>query len=325
MIDNFTLKFKQFCSLSTVDELGAFFSVSIKTLDEILISPTYQTFQIPKKKGGFRIITSPDMALKKIQQKIALQLQMAYPKPKSVYGFVAMDKRVDFVNPIIANAFNHINKKYILSIDIHHFFESIYSTTIYHLFRSAPFHFPEKIALILTRLTTYKGCLPTGAPTSPMLSNFIMLEIDRNFEGFALKHSIDYSRYADDLTFSSNLPIEEESVNQIKKILFPFVLNPSKTRIKNQSQQQKVTGIIVNQKINIDRKWLKKLRAMLYDFKTNGLQKASFNHFKQLNKETNFINHLRGNISFLGQVRGLTDNEYIKYSTQYRDLVSKKA
>jgi UDP-N-acetylmuramoylalanine-D-glutamate ligase len=72
---------------------------------------------------------------------------------------------------------------------------------------------------------------------------------------------------------------------------------------------------LVNEKVNVDRKWIKQLRAMLHDLKINGVQKASFNHFKKTKQESFFVNRLRGNIAFLGQVRGLEDKEYVKYHT----------
>jgi RNA-directed DNA polymerase len=322
MMHGYRKKHAQFQSLKTELEVAQFLSISMDILDKLLINPTYHTFEIPKKKGGFRTITSPIDELKQVQKKIAVQLQEIYVKPKSVYGFVSLDKK-KYKSPIVENAMNHVAKKYILTVDIHHFFESILTRAVFQLFLAEPFNFSEKTALILTRLTTYKGCLPTGAPTSPILSNFIFLEIDKMLEVFSNDKNCLFTRYADDLTFSSNESIPAEFLDQLKTIIKPFELNSKKTRIKKQSQQQKVTGLLVNEKVNIDRKFIKQLRAMLHDLKMNGIQKASFNHFNISNQESFFIHRLRGNIAFLGQVRGQLDKQYLKYYSEFHQMVIK--
>ena len=323
MIYAYPEKLEKFNSMATVLDVVQFLSIRVKELDQLLINPPYYTFEIPKKSGGVRTITAPEEALKKVQQTILKQVEELYQKPSSVYGFVAMDESEVYTCPIVANAANHVNKHYVLTVDIHHFFESIKTKDVFQLFTNQPFYFPEKIALILTRLTTYKGCLPTGAPMSPMLSNLIFRDIDKKLEDLSIKEGYTYSRYADDLTFSSNEPFHEEFLEQLQSCIQPFTLNTKKTRIKKHTQQQKVTGILVNEKVNIDRKWIKQLRAMLHDLKINGVRKASFNHFKKTKHESFFINRLRGNIAFLGQVRGICDKEYNKYQFEFDQLVIK--
>ena len=323
MIYAYPEKLEQFKSMATVLDVVQFLSIQVKELDQLLINPPYYTFEIPKKSGGVRTITAPEEALKKVQQTILKQVEELYQKPSSVYGFVAMGESEVYTCPIVANAANHVNKRYVLTVDIHHFFESIKTKDVFQLFTNQPFYFPEKIALILTRLTTYKGCLPTGAPTSPMLSNLIFRDIDQKLEELAQNERCTYSRYADDLTFSSNEPFHEEFLEQLQSCIQPFTLNTKKTRIKKHTQQQKVTGILVNEKVNIDRKWIKQLRAMLHDLKINGVRKASFKHFKKAKQESFFINRLRGNIAFLGQVRGICDKEYNKYQVEFDQLVIK--
>ena len=317
MIYAYTEKLERFKSMSSVADMVQFLSIRLKELDQILINPTYHTFEIPKKSGGVRTITAPNDPLKKIQQKLLAQLTEIYQKPSSVYGFVAMDELETYACPIVANAANHVNKNFVLTVDIQHFFESIKTKEVFQLFTSMPFHFPEKIALILTRISTYNGCLPTGSPTSPMLSNYIMQDIDKQIEVYAHENGCVYTRYADDLTFSRNEAFSDEFLNHLQAMIQPFELNSKKTRIKKKSQQQKVTGILVNEKVNVDRKWIKQLRAMLHDLKINGVQKASFNHFKKTKQESFFVNRLRGNIAFLGQVRGLEDKEYVKYHQSF--------
>jgi len=232
MIYTYPEKLEQFKSMSTVLDVVQFLSIRVNELDQLVINPPYYTFEIPKKSGGVRTITAPEEALKKLQQTILKHVEELYQKPSSVYGFVAMDESEEITCPIVANAANHVNKKYILTVDIKHFFESIKTKDVFQLFTNQPFYFPEKIALILTRLTTYKGCLPTGAPTSPMLSNLIFRDIDQKLEDLSIKEGYTYSRYADDLTFSSNEPFPEEFLEQLQSCIQPFTLNTKKTRIK---------------------------------------------------------------------------------------------
>ena len=91
----------------------------------------------------------------------------------------------------------------------------------------------------------------------------------------------------------------------------------------HQNRKQRVTGIIVNQKINVDRQFIKKTRAMLHDYIINGLEQASKNHFRENGKESNFLDKLRGNISFIGQVRGQEDSIYLKYHKEFEQKTNK--
>jgi len=300
-------------------ELASMLSINLHQLDELLINPTYAPFFIPKKKGGTRKIVSPNQQLKFVQQKLLQFFQLFYEANCSihVHGFSKSTSNQNTHSPIVCNAIPHINKKNILSLDLKDFFESITAKQIFELFRSEIFEFSDRISYILTRLTTFNGTLPTGAPTSPILSNFVFLQKDIVISNYVKSLNVGYTRYADDLTFSSNnLPLNE-LIAPIQEIIAPFLIQPKKTRILHQNRKQKVTGIIVNKKINVDRQFLKKTRAMLHDYSRNGLEQASKNHFKQTGKESNFLNKLRGNISFIGQVRGKEDYIYLKYQKEF--------
>lgn len=290
-------------------------NLTIKELDELLINLNYNVFYLPKKKGGKRKITAPSEQLKLVQQKINVLLNRVYEEfnIEYVFGFSKKRNTDHFNSPIVSNASFHVQKNYILSLDIHDFFESITAKQIFDLFSSKPFNFSEKVALIFTRLTTYKGILPTGAPTSPLLSNFIFYQIDCKIQSLMQENQITYTRYADDITLSSNFAIDLNMLGDLELIISPFKLNTKKTRLINLNSQQKVTGIVVNQKLNIDRKWLKKTRAMFHDLSINGLSIAAEKHFKVKGKESSFLNKLIGNISFIFQVRGKEDRSIQLY------------
>ena len=104
---------------------------------------------------------------------------------------------------IVENAKPHVNKQFILQIDIQDFFSSISAQQVATLFASDYFSMTHNVANILTHIVCHNNCLPMGAPTSPILSNFICLPLDEQLQTFAQEYELSYTRCADDLTFSS--------------------------------------------------------------------------------------------------------------------------
>jgi RNA-directed DNA polymerase len=326
-LDNISDSFFQFYRMDLNKEIGGLtklLQLTISELDQLLIEPTYEVFSIPKKKGGMREITAPNLALRSVQQLLNTYFQKEYPHNLGLDSvFISKKMGVELIakSPLVRNAIPHIKQPFLASIDIKDFYYSITAQQVFSLFTGPKFNFSEKMALILTRLTTYKGYLPTGAPTSPVISNFILAEKDQEILSFLTTKGIVFSRYADDITLSSENPISMDIISIIEEILSPFQINKKKTRFISSNRQQKVTGIVVNEKQNVDRKWIKKLRAMLHDFEKNGLTKASFNHFKQGNKEAFFLRRIAGYLSFLGQVRGRKEILFLKYNNQFKRLL----
>lgn len=313
-------------SIEKPTELCRFLGISFLKLEKIINNPEYHHFEIPKKKGGTRIIESPSNNLKKIQKRLNYFFQAYYLwiKPKEIYGFVINPHYLGTYCNIAANAQNHICKKNVLNIDLKDFFPNISANRIYELFTSAKFAYNDQISKALSLLTTYNGKLPTGAPTSPVISNFICMQLDAELLNLSASHHLSYSRYADDITFSTNEQISQNLVSDIRNIIQKnnFTLNDKKIRLKSSGQKQTVTGITVNKKINVDRKLLKKIRAMLHDLTHNGLDSASKNHFQIKSKTTSqlhsrFISRLGGYIDFVGQVRGKSDTVYLRFKNEF--------
>ena len=303
-----------------------FFQISQDAFFYLINQPIYHQFEIPKKKGGQRIIMAPNKHLKRIQQHLNFYLQAYYYtlKPKEVHGFVVNPNcKKNYCN-ILENAKLHCNKKFVLNIDLKDFFPSIKGKQILALFQSPIFDFDEKIALMLAMICTYKGALPIGAPTSPVISNFICLQLDAALSEAAERFGLTYSRYADDLTFSCNETINNEMISELRSIITGqgFEINEGKFRITHKQAKQSVTGITVNKKPNVDRKLLKKVRAMLHDMTKNGLELATQKHF-ELNTATEtelrarFVNRLGGYINFIGQIRGKTDRNYTMFKSGF--------
>lgn len=292
--------------------------------------PQYQTFAIPKKRGGTRTIAAPNKILKAVQHRINRWLQAYYIllKPQEVHGFVryGLLKHCHQSN-IVENAKPHVGKNYLLNIDLKDFFPSISAQKIKQVFSSPLFVMPSPIATALTRLCTHEGKLPIGAPTSPVLANFVCLPLDRELIAFCKAHHLTYTRYADDLSFSSQEKIGNSILSEIREILtrYGFEINNKKLRLQSKNQHQSVTGIVVNQKLNVDRTMLKNIRAMLHCWETKGYSAASAQHFgatkmPSKRQEQYFQNRLGGLINFLGQVRGKNDAIYQKYRTAFDKL-----
>jgi len=305
-----------FLSIVKPNDLCKLLKTPFYELEQVLNNPIYHRFIIPKKKGGSREIQAPTVELKRIQKLLNYYLQAYYLwiKPEQVHGFVINPHYLCKHCNIVANASQHVGKKYLLNLDLKDFFPGITASRVRDLFKSETFGFSNQISFALTLLTTYQGKLPTGAPTSPALSNFICQQLDTNLFRFSESHHITYSRYADDLSFSSNDPITKPFIEEIKTLIETnnFKINKNKTRLTPSHRKQTVTGITVNEKVNVSRKLLKKTRAMLHDLTLNGLENATCHHFNTplpVNPEltAKFINRLLGYINFICQVRGKTD------------------
>ncbi|MHB1347246.1 MAG: reverse transcriptase domain-containing protein [Candidatus Humimicrobiaceae bacterium] len=171
----------------------------------------YNTYYLKQSSCKTRIIDSPNFEMKALQRWILENILKKISISDRANGFVKGKS-------IKTNASFHINKKFILVIDIRDFFHSIKSDKVYNLFLKVTKD--EKLASYLTILCTYRGYLPQGAVTSPMLSNIIFRPIDNKFKILCNNLDINYSRYADDLCFSSNSDTKINNLKpEIEKIL----------------------------------------------------------------------------------------------------------
>lgn len=304
----------RFLSIDHVVKLSSLIGYDLNTIEKLINEPRYQEFKISKKKGGYRIIEAPNPILKKVQKTLNCYLQACYllVKPASVHGFVINPSDLEVKHNIRSNASAHIQKKAILNIDIENFFQNISAKQVYELLKSEPFNFTDEISKVIALLCTYKAHLPTGAPTSAVLSNLVCLHLDYALAELANSYNCTYTRYADDLSFSSDGNIElafEERVYEVLE-LNGFKSQSKKRRLQKYYQHQSVTGIVVNEKLNLNRDKLKKVRAMLHDAETNGLLIASQRHYgnisqsKQSSITLQFLHYLIAEVSYIKHIRG---------------------
>lgn len=299
----------------------------------------YKKFTIKKKSGGERIINAPVNGLKSILRSLNFILQSIYEPASSVTGFV-MNKS------IVDNAKIHIDNKYIFNIDMQDFFHSFDRNRVKMGFIYEPFNLKgdrEPLAFLLAALCTHpieingeiKTVLPQGSPTSPTITNILCQKLDRKLIGLAKRFGAKYSRYADDITFSSphNIYKDEEFLNELKRIIKEdqnLVINPKKTRLQKAGYRQEVTGLIVNEKVNIKQRYVKQIRMWLYYWEKYGYEKAEqiFKkdyitdkaHVKK--GEPNLVNVLDGKLEFMKMVKGENDSTYLKLYARFTKLVS---
>jgi RNA-directed DNA polymerase len=314
-------------SLENTQDVCSYFEVQRAVLEQLLNTPVYRSFSIQKKKGGTRKIEAPEQRLIHVQRRLNHGLQSLYlcdPDP-SVFGFVRNDNHVQPASPIVKNAMPHVGKSFVLNIDLKDFFPSIRAHRVKELFLSERFGFNDSTATVLALLTTYQGHLPQGAPTSPIITNFICAPMDVALRELSSKNNWTYTRYADDLTFSSIHAFTDADIAQIRNIVESnqFSINDKKIRRSGSGRRQEVTGIVVNSKANVHRKTIRKVRAMIYDLEKHGLTAAAACHFKNspvvhATDSLVFLNRLRGLIAFIGQVRGKEDPVFVKFQEKIR-------
>ncbi|MFT3682520.1 MAG: reverse transcriptase domain-containing protein [Ferruginibacter sp.] len=264
----------------------------------------YRKFYLPKKSGGKRLISAPMPRLKKIQYWILQHILDKVPVHKAANGFLSG-------HSIVTNATPHIGKDIVLNADVKDFFPSVHYKRVKGLLTKLGY--AEKIATILALICTeavteeveidgknyfvQKGerVLPQGAPTSPAITNILCYKLDLRLQGLADKLNCSYTRYADDITFSGSKEVNaQQLVWRVKKILQDegFTVHPKKIRLMRKGALQEVTGVVVNEQLNIKRKDLHEFRALLHRLKTNAGKPAQWGSGSLVNSVLGYVNYV---------------------------------
>lgn len=284
----------------------------------------YTVFEIPKSRGGTRIIKAPEPKLKAVQTRLAELLQDCIADinearsqtEKLSHGF----RRG---HSIITNAYQHRGRRFVLNVDLVDFFGSInFGRVRGFLMSNKHFVLHERAATTLAQIVCDDNSLPQGAPTSPVVSNLIAHILDVRLAKLSRRFGLYYTRYADDLTFSTNsrtFPAQMAiSDGTGKWIAGPalmkaiqrsgFTLNPDKTRMQLRQSRQDVTGLVVNEKVNIRSEYYRDTRA-----KCDRLFKTGKYQAKQLVRKDDgthtteevdgTLDQLEGALSFIDSVK----------------------
>lgn len=317
-----------FCQKLGVNEQGL--------LKYIYGKKIYFSFPIKKRNGSSRIIRAPKPPLKAVQLKLKSELENFYTPKSSTHGFVPE-------RSVKTNAATHVGKKYVLNIDLKDFFETIHFGRVKNLFMKSPFLAPENVATVMAHICCYDGRLAQGAPTSPLISNMICRKLDSQLQALASKKKCHYSRYADDITFSFTcskkyLPSEILSVSEdgfvfvgkeLEQLILAngFSINTEKTRLQASNQRQMVTGLVVNESVNLRRSFIRKTSSMLHILKKFGAEAAESRYLELLGKNKAplaarqkkrtkanpgdfFVKVLKGRINYIQMIKGRNDPIY---------------
>nr|WP_275531646.1 retron Ec67 family RNA-directed DNA polymerase/endonuclease [Magnetofaba australis] len=288
----------------------------------------YTTFKIPKKSGGEREINAPDPRLKGLQKRLANLLQNCF---EEIYGRERYNHSLSHAfrkdHSIITNARAHKNKRYVFNIDLIDFFPSInFGRVRGYFIKNTDFGLHPNVATVIAQIVCYNNELPQGSPTSPVLSNLIGHILDVRLVILAKKTKCQYSRYADDITFStrekqfpSTIATQDDAGcwHPSSKLLCiirksGFEVNHNKTTMQHHAYRQVTTGLVVNRKVNIKASYYRQARAMCSSlFKTGafyiGTEVRKGRSASISGKDLGSINVLRGVLSHIYNVKRLND------------------
>lgn len=313
----------------------------------------HREFTIPKKSGGTRRICAPRVALLGLQRDFLDLLQADYEPKAQVHGFVSGRKR-----SIVSNARQHVGKRWVLNVDLEDYFESIHFGRVRGRLLAPPYNYSPQIAQFIAHIACFKtlkhvngtlrltSVLMPGGPLSPILSNMVSDRLDAELGRFCRQLGCTYTRYADDITISSNRrnfpaplgrypnsehPTEFTLSEDFQEIIEGngFRINRAKTRLLGRAFQQEVTGLVVNEKTNVKRAFVRDVRAMLHDWESNGYEAASERHFHEKRPDrgrlpdyeaANFEWVVRGKIEFIRQVKGAVDQVFRSLASRFNNL-----
>lgn len=300
----------------------------------------YRHFEIPKRTGGMRPIHSPQGLVRDLQTRLKADFEKLYVAHPNAHGFIT-------TRSVVTNAHAHTSRRWVFNVDLENFFPTINFGRIRGLLMRPPFDMGPAAAAVIAQIVTHQNGLPQGAPTSPVLSNFIAVSLDRAMLRLARQQHVAYSRYADDITFSSSDAVfppalaEHEEVSpgvyrtkagealQAAVEASGFRINARKVRLQGRGVRQSVTGISVNAKVNVARERIRRLRAMLHAWERFGLAAAAREHDEKYRHggrrpgadvERSFRNIVYGNLSFVKMVRGQGDPVFLKLCGKLLDL-----
>ncbi len=292
-------------------------TTNIKMVKKILynisnnIDSNYDELIIKKKNGKLRFLYEPSDELKNIQKNILKNIL----EDKRLADCVTSYRKNYSVKD---NAKYHVNKNIIVKLDIKNFFNNItfdkvYSTCFYEAL------YPKSLGILLTNLCCYHNTLPQGAPTSGYISNLVMRKFDELVSSYSKENNITYTRYSDDMTFSGDFNVNN-LITYVEKLLTEngFKLNKRKTKVIKQSQRQLVTGIVINKKISICKKYKRKIRQEMYYASKYGIN----DHIKKIkvkDKEL-YLKKLLGRINFVLQIE-LMNTEFQNYKKLIKDIL----
>lgn len=324
-------------SCKDIYDLSDLLDIPAKVLTYILYvipeTEKYTEICLSKKGGGTRQIFAPSDRLKALQSRLSFVLYECQYEVASKHG-----RRSSFGfergRSILDNADVHRRKRWVFNIDLEDFFPSINFGRVISFFKkNKDFSLNPKVATYIAQIACFQGMLPQGAPSSPVIANLICGSLDFRLASFAGQNRCNYTRYADDITFSTNLaefpsPIAIPDTTkhgwtaapELEKIVTRsgFAVNQKKTRMSYRRNRQMVTGLVVNEFPNIERSYYRRVRASIdHLIKGKPVEIPRFCRPFRLNCENedvsvDIVEALSGQISFCAYVSDRSDQRSSK-------------
>ena len=275
----------------------------------------YHTVVIHRGRGRKnRVLSVPNAFLRAVQRRI---LDRCLSKlPVSQYS-TAYRRGVSLLD----NARPHVGKECIVKLDISGFFDSIDDDMVYVVMKR--FRLSVPATTLLTHLCVHNSVLPQGAPTSPCIANLVMKHFDERLGKWCSERSITYTRYCDDMTFSGTREAirSAQLITKVRKMLARqgFTLNDKKTVVVGVSQQQRVTGIVVNEKPQVPRELRRSIRQEVYYCTKYGV-KESLERRGDNTPPEQYLRSLLGRIGFAIQT-DRSNTEMQEYYSQIKELM----
>lgn len=244
----------------SISDLGLAIGISPRLLTSFIHKPIhhYRQFEIGKRGGGTRVISSPKIFLKVVQYWVLDYFLFNLPIHENCHSYRKG-------HSILTNAQPHVLKRYVANFDIRDFFGSVTKDMVEKLLLTNGIG--QQLSRAIARLVTLDNALPQGAPTSPTISNAYLYEFDIAMTNYASKVGLAYTRYADDITLSGEhrgLVIEAIAFAENLLRQSGLQINDKKTRIASNGGQQQVTGVVVNEKPQPPRQLRRRIRAMFH-------------------------------------------------------------
>lgn len=322
-------RIKHIQSAKTRRDVASLLGFSAKSLSYILYkkpaNSKYHQFNIPKRGGGVRIISAPASDLMNLQRRLSQFLQDCISEINETNKVTSsLSHGFRRHHSIMTNADNHKGKNYVFNTDIENFFGSINFGRVRGFFiKNKNFSLSEDVATVIAQIACHENALPQGSPCSPVISNLVSHFMDIRLAKLAHQTGCRYSRYADDLTFSTNLPEFPRDIavpaddteivwrvgDQLEQIIEKsgFNLNNNKTRMQISTSRQEVTGLVVNKKVNTSEYYRRLARAMTHRLRETGsfdikVTKLDEDGNSITENEPGTLNQLNGILSFIDSV-----------------------
>ena len=292
------------------------------------LAQRYSTFCIPKKGGGERVIKAPNPKLKTLQLHLATLLYGCLAEIDEERNASPVSYGFRTGSTIVANAKRHKRRRYVLNLDLEDFFPAFNFGRVRGFFlKDRAFELEEEVATTIAQIACDGTALPQGSPCSPVISELVGQVLDLRMVRLAKRRGVRYSRYADDITLSTNrkefplaLAVQDpmdlsvwtlgnDLVQEVRRA--GFKVNTDKTRMHCRGKRQMVTGLVVNEKANIRSEYYRNARAMCDSLFQTGSYFRSFNSPTEPEEEPkpNLIQNLNPLEGILNHIYAVTQSE----------------